>query len=135
MEAAALAQDSTWAVVLDEVLEVLGTEYAATPGSASVPPPGGSLRTRSLLVRARSATDRLLWSSSAAGGEEVNEAMDRLMFAVSHRRLPAAEVEPLIHEAQRMARRFRRSTLTRIGAFVVEQLLRRSRAPHDAAAS
>jgi hypothetical protein len=54
----------------------------------------------------------------------LRDDLDRLWFAVE-RRLPAAQVEPLIRDPQGVARRHRPSNLTRVGGFVVGQLLRR----------
>jgi hypothetical protein len=60
----------------------------------------------------------------------LRDDLDRLVFAVAHRRSAAAEVEPLIRAPQRIARRARPSNLGRVGAAVVGQLLRRrGRAP------
>ena len=54
--------------------------------------------------------------------------MDRLTFAVRHRRLRPTAVDFLIRAPQRRAARYRPSTLTRIGSFVLGQVLRRDTA-------
>jgi hypothetical protein len=51
--------------------------------------------------------------------------VDRLRFAVDARRLRPVAVDQLLRGPQRIARRHRPSTLTRIGAFVIGQLMRR----------
>jgi hypothetical protein len=52
--------------------------------------------------------------------------MDRLSFAVRHQRLKPTVVDFLIRAVQRRASRYRPSTLTRIGGFVLGQVLRRA---------
>jgi hypothetical protein len=55
--------------------------------------------------------------------------MDRLAFAVRHRRLRPTALDALLRVPQREARRRRPGGVGRIGAFVVGQLLRRRRGP------
>jgi hypothetical protein len=133
VDARELAQASTWAVVLDELLDVLADEYHDGVR------PGGELRSRqyqralALLHRARDAADRL---GRAAGPElraELRSEMDRLAFAVASRRLRPAAVDLLIRGPQRTARRFRPSPISRIGGFVIGQLLRRRPRPEPGA--
>lgn len=126
MKSADLGEASTWAVALDELLEALAVEYAAAMDPDGSLRPREYLRAQFLLNRARAAADRLLWTSGGTGSEELNNEMDRLAFAVRSRRLPVATVEPLIRAPQQIARRHRPSNLTRIGAYVVGQLLRRA---------
>lgn len=126
METRDLAQPSTWATVLDELLETLAGEYREALAADGEPRVREYLRAQWMLSRARAAADRLLWTADGGGAEELNNGMDRLMFAVHSRRLPAPEVELLIRPPQAIARRHRRSTLTRVGTFVVGQLLRRA---------
>jgi hypothetical protein len=120
-----LDQSSTWAVVLDELLEAMADEYHIAVRS------NGEIRTRelaraqALLARSREAADRMLWQAGKEGQTEARNEMDRLTFAVRHRYLKPTAVDFLIRTAQRRARRYRPSTLTRIGSFVVGQLLRR----------
>jgi hypothetical protein len=121
-----LKQASTWAVVLDELLGELADEY-----HAAVRPDGevGTreyIRTLGLLARAREAADRLLWEIGAERETELRAEMDRLSFAVRHQRLKPTVVDFLIRAVQRRASRYRPSTLTRIGGFVLGQVLRRA---------
>jgi hypothetical protein len=60
--------------------------------------------------------------------------MDRLTFAVRYRRIRPSTVDLLIRSLQREAAKYRPSTLTRIGAFVLRQVMgqgqeRRQRSP------
>jgi hypothetical protein len=126
-------QASTWAVVLDELLEEMANEYhrALTPG--------GELAAREyarvlvLLARGREVAERMLWTAERGRRPELREQMDRLTFAVRHQRLRPTEVDQLIRPAQRRVRRYRPSTLTRVGTFVLSQLLGRSRRSGGAA--
>jgi hypothetical protein len=117
-------EPSTWAVVLDELLgetaDAYDEAFATEPMDTRA-----FLRARYLLNRARDAAERMAPAARAGRRAELRGAMDRLLFAVHSRRLPPAAVDPLIAAAQRMARRHRPSNLSRIGAFVVGQLLRR----------
>lgn len=120
-----LAQSSTWAVVLDELLDVLADEYHAAVR------PGGEvreheyLRALTLLSRAREVSERMLWELTDDGQPELRSEIDRLTFAVRHQRLKPTEVDFLIGAPQRRAQKLRPSSLTRVGAFVLRQLLRR----------
>jgi hypothetical protein len=120
-----LGASSTWAVVLDELLEVLADEYhgAVRPGGDVMP--REYLRSRFLLDRARTAADRVMQAERPERRAELRTAMDRLAFAVNNRRLKPAAVDLLIQGPQRIARRHRPSSLTRVGSFVIRQLLRR----------
>lgn len=124
MDATSLAAPPTWATVLDELLAVLAAEYARAVDADGDPRPREHLRARYLANRARSAADGMIAGERTERRAEVRSAVDRLAFAV-HRRQPLAEVEALVDAAQRLAARYRPSKLTRIGAFVVGQLLRR----------
>ena len=125
MEGRDLAQPATWAVVLDELLEALADEYHAAIRPNGEVRPREYLRSRYLLNRARDAADRMLVHARPLRRAEIRSEMDRLAFAVHNRRVKPAELDLLIEKPQRMARRYRPSNLTRIGAFVVGQLLRR----------
>lgn len=119
-------QADTWAVVLDELLEELADEY-----HLAVLPSGDVAgreyaRVQVLLARAREVADRLLWSAGAPRRADVRAQIDRLTYAVRHQRLKPTEVDLLIRPTQRRVRRYRSSTLTRLGAYVVGQLLGRS---------
>lgn len=129
MDAAALASPSTWATVLDELLAVLAAEYGRAVDAAGAALPREHLRARYLANRARAAADRMVAAERTERRAEVRSAMDRLAFAVHNRRLPLADVDTLVADAQRLAARYRPSKLTRIGAFVVGQLLRRPGEP------
>jgi hypothetical protein len=119
------AQPSTWAVVLDELLLELIAEYRRAITADGEVLPREYARVQTLLARAREVADRMLWSAGAVRRVELREQMDRLTFAVRHQRLQPAEVDLLIQPAQRRARRYRPSTLRRVGSFVLSQLLGR----------
>ena len=125
MEARDLDDPSTWAVVLDEVLEELVLEYRAAAGEGGAADPRAYLRCRLLLARALHAAERMLPGVLRDRRPELRGQMDRLAFAVRNRRPPAAELERLAREPQRAARRRRPTDLGRIGAFIVGQLMRR----------
>jgi hypothetical protein len=120
-----LGASSTWAVVLDELLEVLADEYHGAVRPAGEVMPREYLRSRFLLDRARTAADRVMQAERPERRAELRTAMDRLAFAVNNRRLKPAAVDLLIQGPQRIARRHRPSSLTRVGSFVIRQLLRR----------
>lgn len=125
MDARDLAAAPTWGTVLDELLDALADEYHAAVRA------GGEVRTREyararlLLHRARDAAERMTLAEEGPRRAEVRDAMDRLAFGVDARRLRPAAVDHLIRAPQRLARRYRPSTFTRIGGFVISQLLRR----------
>ena len=125
MEAADLEDPSTWAVVLDEVLEELFLEYGTSVEGREAVDGRGYLRCELLLARALAAAERMARGMRPERRPEVRGQMDRLAFAVRNRRPAAAELEPLVREPQRAARRRRPTNLSRIGAFIVGQLMRR----------
>jgi hypothetical protein len=119
-----LDDPATWAVVLDELLEDLLEESSrAAPGPEGADP-RASLRARLLLARAREAAGRLAPAVRPERREELRDGMDRLGFVLHSRPLDRRELEPMVRTPQRLARRYRPSSVTRIGTFVVEQLLR-----------
>lgn len=126
MDEADLAAPSTWATVLDEVLGVLAAEHAR---AADADGSREHLRARYLVNRARAAADRMVAGERPERRGEVRSALDRLAFAVHNRRASAAVVDALVAEGRRLAARYRPSKLTRIGTFVVRQLLRRPGEP------
>jgi hypothetical protein len=119
-----LAAASTWAVVLEELLAELAGEYRLALLSDDENRPREFGRAESLLTRARQAADRMLWTAEVARAE-ISDDMDRLTYAIRHRRLRPTAVEFLIRALQRRAAKYRPSTLTRIGVFVLRQVLRR----------
>lgn len=125
IEARDLSQPSTWAVVLDELLEELADEYHAAVRPSGEVRPREYLRAQFLLDRAREAAERILWTAGEVRGAELRNEMDRLLFAVRSRRLKPTEVDFLIRTPQRLARRWRPSPLSRVGSFVIGQILRR----------
>ena len=128
-----LGASATWAIVLDELLAELADEYRiAIDGDGSVRPREFA-RVESLLGRVRMATDRMLWGADVNGAEALDE-VDRLSYAVRHRRLRSANVDVLVRALQRQAAKYRPSTLTRIGAFVLRQVMGRDRRPRPARA-
>jgi hypothetical protein len=120
-------QSSTWAVVLDELLEELTDEYHRAVRTNGEVLPREYARVLVLLARSREVADRMLWSTGEVRRTELREQMDRLTYAVRHQRLKPTEVDLMIRPAQRRVRRYRPSTLTRVGAFVLSQLLGRSK--------
>lgn len=124
MDQRELRESSTWAVVLDELLEELANEYHDAVRADGQMWPRSYLRAQTLLARAREAVDRILWGAGEAS-PELRDELDRLTFAVRHQRLKPTVVDVQVRELQRRAARYRPSTLTRIGAFVLGQVLRR----------
>jgi hypothetical protein len=129
MDEAALAAPATWATVLDELLATLAAEYTGGADADGAVRPREHLRARYLVNRARAAADRMVAGERPERRAEVRSALDRLAFAVHNRHAPAAEVGALAEDGRRLAARYRPSKLTRIGAFVVGQLLRRPAEP------
>lgn len=125
MEERELVESSTWAFVLDELLEVLADEYHAARRRDGELRPREYLRARLLLNRARDAAERTTRGADAARKAELRSEMDRLAFAVHNRKLKASVIDFMIRPPQRLARRHRPSNLSRIGGFVLGQLLRR----------
>jgi hypothetical protein len=119
-----LGAAATWAVVLDELLAELADEYhgAVLPGGSVRP--REFLRVQALLARVRMAGDRMLWTAGETR-DEIRSEVDRLALSVRHRRVPPVEVDLAMRSLQRRIGRFRPSTLTRIGGFIVRQVLRR----------
>ena len=122
-----LKDPSTWAVVLDELLTELADEYHSAVAPGEETRPREYLRAQLLLSRAREAADRMLWAADDDASADLRTEMDRLTFAVRHQRLKPQVVDFLIRAPQRRAARYRPSTLTRIGTFVLSQVLRRDR--------
>ncbi|HSU17146.1 hypothetical protein [Longimicrobium sp.] len=126
MEPRDLDDASTWAVVLDGMLDELAYEYprAVRTGGGEADP-RACIRARELARAARDAGERMIAARRTDARTMLRDDLDRLVLAVEHRRLSAAEAEPLIRAPQRIARRLRPSGLGRVGAAVVGQLLRR----------
>jgi hypothetical protein len=119
------AAPNTWAVVLDELLGALADAYHELRGGGA-----GSLerlRALALLGRVRMAGERILGSSDGARDQELRDELGRLVIEVQHLRPPPAELDPLVRSLQRRTRRYRRTTLTRVGSYVVAQILSRRR--------
>jgi hypothetical protein len=123
MDARELRQPSTWAIVLDELLDALADDYHDAVRADGELWDRAFLRAQTVLSRAREAADRVLWE--AGDDPELRNEMDRLTFAVRHQRLKPTQVDLQIRNLQRSTSRYRPSTLTRIGAFVLGQVLRR----------
>lgn len=126
MDEAELRLASTWAVVADELLEELLNEYTAVMGRMGAAPPDRLDRALALVGRIREAAARV---ASAAGPDaaELLSAVDRVAYGIRRRGLDPVELAPLVRAAQRQAARHRASPLTRIGAFVIRQVLTRDR--------
>jgi hypothetical protein len=120
-----LEERATWAVVLDELLGEMEREYRAAFRAGEGVDQRAYLRARSLLERARGAAERMARQARSERRAELRGDLDRLAFAVHSRRLPPEAVETLARAPRRLARRWRPSELTRVGAFIVGQLLRR----------
>ena len=130
MAPADLDAPSTWAVVLDGLLDELAAEYPRAVLAPGEVDPRAYLRALELAHAARDAGAKMVAAKRADSRPILRDDLDRLVFAVAHRRPSAAELEPLIVAPQRIARRARPSNLGRVGAAVVGQLLRRrGRAP------
>lgn len=127
MDQAERRQASTWAVVLHEMLTELLSEYEAALSSEAEKRNRAFARSTSLLAQACHAADRVEGDVGSAAGAELVNTVQRVHFAVRHRRLGPAEVEPLIRASQRVAARHRPSPLTRIGGFILGQVLKRDR--------
>ncbi len=126
MEPRDLDDATTWAVVLDDVLDELSREYPrAMRAGGAEGDPRACLRARALARAARDAGERMVHARRSDARTMLRDDLDRLVIAVEHRSLPPGEVEPLIRAPQRIARRYRPSGLGRVGAYVVGQLLRR----------
>jgi hypothetical protein len=128
-EARERSDPALWAVVTDELLENLADEYEAAHRTPGEPGRREYLRARALVERARHAADRMCVLEPIEARAAVRDGMDRLAFAVRHRRLKPSALDALMHGPQREARRRRPSGVGRIGAFVVGQLLRRRPGP------
>jgi len=137
MDQRALKDPATWAMVLAELLAELADEYHAAVRPGEEIREREYLRAQLLLARSREAADRMLWVADDEANAELRTEMDRLTFAVRHQRLKPQVVDFMIRAPQRRAARYRPSTLTRIGTFVLSELLRRSekRVPPDGAST
>lgn len=135
MDRRELQAPPTWATVLDELLDALADEYHAAIRPSGEVRPREYLRARLLLHRSRDAAERMVRREAEERRAEVRDAMDRVVFAVSSRRLKPAAVDHLIRVPQRLARRYRPSNLTRIGGFVISQLIRRRPAAGEGGSS
>lgn len=121
-----LHQPSTWAIVLDELLDELADDYHDAIRAEGEVWSRAYLRAQTLLSRAREAAERLLREARDESPELRNE-IDRLTFAVRHQRLTPQDVDLQIRAVRGYTSRYRPSTLTRVGVFVLGQLLRRDR--------
>lgn len=124
MDRSELSEASTWAIVADELLGELADEYHMAVVGSEVRR-REMMRAESLLARARQAAERMLWNAEVVRPEMMTE-FDRLIAAVRHRRLRPTDVDYMILSLQRRAARYRPSTLTRVGTFVIKQVLRRA---------
>jgi hypothetical protein len=123
---------STWAVVLDDLLGVLADEYHEAVRTGGELRPREHRRALALMARAGEAAEWMARSLPPEARAELRGEMDRLAFAVGARRLRPVAVDQLLRAPQRIARRHRPSNLTRIGAFVIGQLMRRRPRGKDA---
>jgi hypothetical protein len=117
---------STWAVVLDELLDELAAEFPACARNGPDADPRACLRARALARAARDAGERMVGARRTDARTMLRDDLDRLYFAVEHRAATADEVDALVRAPQRIARRARPSTLRTVGAYVVGQLLGRA---------
>ncbi len=122
------AAASTWAVVLEELLSELADEYHLAIAPDSEVRMREYHRAEALLGRVRQAADRMLWRAEVPGSE-IFEEVDRLTYAVRHRRMRPTAVDYMIRSLQRRASKYRPSTITRVGAFVLRQLIGRESKP------
>jgi hypothetical protein len=119
-----MADPALWASALEALIRALLEEYPA-----AIRAEGGRNRfprewerVERLLDGTRRVADRMLWSSAAIGTTLEDEVI-HLHHAVLHRRFSPTEVEAICRSILRYAARYRPSTLSRVGAFVVRQLL------------
>lgn len=126
MDETELRLASTWAIVVDELLEELLEEYTAVHERVDTAASDGLDRSFALVRRIRDAAGRM---ATAAGPDaaELLSAVDRVAYGIRRRGLDPQALAPLIRAAQRQAARHRASPLTRIGAFVIRQVLTRDR--------
>lgn len=124
MDQRELREPSTWAVVLHDLLDELAREYEDAMRPNGELWPRSYLRAQTLLSRSREALDRILWGSGKPA-PDLRDDIDRLTFAVRHQRQPVEAVDFHVRTLQRRTARFRPSTLTRVGTFVLGQILRR----------
>lgn len=123
-----LADAATWAIVLDEVLIEIAKEYRLADAA------GGGTRARefarvdALLIRARQASTRMLWNAEETN-PEIPAALERLVYEIRYRRAPLAVVESILRSVRRRVARYRPSTITRVGTFILRQLIRREPEP------
>lgn len=122
MDRGDLASASTWAIVLHDLLTELMEEYAET--LEENPHPRELARIESLLGRANEAMNRLTWILEERH-PEIREDFERLSYAVRYRRLRFAAVEPLARSLQRRVARYRPSPISRVGVFILRQLMRK----------
>ncbi|MBA4159652.1 MAG: hypothetical protein H0X65_19570 [Gemmatimonadetes bacterium] len=121
-----MEQASTWAVVVDELLEALAAEYPRAVPSADEIRAREYLRAQLLLTRARNAAESMLGRLDGEGQPEFRSDLDRLTYAVRHQRPSPRAVELLIRAPQEYARSQRPTSISRVGGFVLRLLLRRS---------
>ncbi|HEX6749085.1 MAG TPA: hypothetical protein VF092_17430 [Longimicrobium sp.] len=126
MEPRDLDDATTWAVVLDDILDELAREYPrAMRAGGAEGDPRACLRARALARAARDAGERMVTARRSDARTMLRDDLDRLYLAVEHRALAPADVEALIRAPQRIARRARPSTLRTMGAYVMGQLMSR----------
>lgn len=118
-------QGSTWAIVLHELVEELAACHADPHGE---PVERREMAvTHALLDRARDAAERVAESVGGNAAAELLSEVERLRYAIRYRRLPASQVEPALQAVQRRSARHRPTPLSRIGVFVLGQVLSRDR--------
>lgn len=125
MDRRTLAAPSTWAIVVSGLLAELSNEYHVAIGIDGTVRDREFARALALLERARMAADRMLWSAGSSRGHLLDE-VDRLAFAARNRRISPTDLDPLIRAVQGKVTRYRPSTFTQIGSFVLRQVMRRN---------
>ncbi|HEV2132321.1 MAG TPA: hypothetical protein VGR27_14495 [Longimicrobiaceae bacterium] len=126
-----MEQASTWAVVVDELLEALAAAYSRAVPSGDEIRTREYLRAQLLLSRARQAAEWMLWRLDGEGEAEFRSELDRLTYAVRHQRPSPRAVELMIRAPQGYVRSQRPTSISRVGGFVLRQLLRRPPAAGD----
>lgn len=127
MDRSELRLPTTWAVALHHLLEALASEYVGEPSVDQAERLRQHARAVALLDRARMSAERIAAEAGLTAAGDLVIAVERLNYAVRHRRVPPREAEPLLRAAQRQAARHRPSPLSRVGAFVLGQILTRDR--------
>lgn len=126
MDPAELRLASTWAIVADDLLEELLSDYGAARERGGTSSREVHERAQALMSRIREAAGRVA-TAAGADADALLSAVDRVAYGVRRRGVDHEALVTLVRAAQRQAARHRASPLTRIGAYVIRQVLTRDR--------